>query len=139
MSRSTRPRLALCMPPGAQSDMDPWRAISPPMRRMDSLDLGQQSAIGRLARTFGPIAPCVIPRRRDGHHIAHEANWRSIAPIFDETEFHSGAFGKMRGVFLESRAPCANAHSRAATGRFPWPNPYRHCGAARGGLGARAR
>ena len=50
---------------GTQGRMDPRRAISPVMGHMDPPDLGQQGAIGRLARTFWLATPGIIPRRRD--------------------------------------------------------------------------
>ncbi len=127
---------ACLMPLGAQNYMDPGRAISPPMRRMDSPDLAQQCGISRPAQAIRPIAPCVIPGRRDPQHVAHEANGQTIALIFDETEFHLGASEKMRSVFLESRAPCAAAHTRAATEHSPRPVPPRPAGSPLGGFRA---
>jgi hypothetical protein len=71
------------------------------MGQMDSPDLGQQGAIGRFARAFGPAAPSIIARRRDAHHIAHDANRKRLALVLDETEFHFGASEKMRKVFFK--------------------------------------
>ena len=90
------------LPIGAQGRVDPGRAISSPMCRMDPPDLGQQGAIGHLTRAFGPATPGVIPRRRDTHRIAHDANRERIALILDEAEFHLGASEKMRSVFLRN-------------------------------------
>ena len=116
------------MPPGTQSRVDPGRAIPAAMRDIDPPDLGQQGAIGRLAQTFRPATPSIIPRRRDVHHIAHDPNRERIVLSHNEAEFHLGASEKMRSVFLKSPAPCADARSRAADGRFQRPNPRRHAG-----------
>jgi hypothetical protein len=70
--------------PGAQGRVDPRLTVPAAMRGMDPPDLGQQGAIGRLARTFGPATPGIIPRRRDAHHIAHDANWEQLALVRDE-------------------------------------------------------
>ena len=116
------------LPLGAQGRVDTGRAISSPMCRMDPSDLGQQGAIGHLTRAFGPATPGIIPRRRDTHRIAHDANRERLALIFDEAEFHLGASEKMRSVFLESPVPCASVRSRAAGGRFRPPDLPRQAG-----------
>ena len=115
---------ACFMPLGVQVRMDPWRAISPPMCRLNPLDSGQQSAIGRFAWTFRPAAPCVIPRRGDAHHIdvdlsihrhrnAHDPDRKHFALIFDKAEFHFGASEKMRSVFFKiSRSMRRRSFSR---------------------------
>src|ERR1700676_4961190 len=80
---------------------------------MDPPDLGQQGAIGHLAQTFRPATPCIIPRRRDAHHIAHDANREPLALILDEAEFHLGASEKMRSVFFRiSRSMRRRSFSR---------------------------
>ena len=88
------------IPPGAQGRVDPGRTVPAAVRGMDLPDLGQQGAIGRLARTFGPATPSIIPGRRDVHHIAHDSNRECLALIRDEAEFHLGASAKMRSVFF---------------------------------------
>ena len=90
------------LPIGAQGRVDPGRAVPAAMRGMDPPDLGQQGAIGHLTRAFGPATPCIIPRRRDAHHIAHDANREPLALILDEAEFHLGASEKMRSVFFQN-------------------------------------
>jgi hypothetical protein len=87
---------ACLMPLGVQGRVDSGRAISPPMCRMNPLDSGQQSAIGRFAWTFRPAAPCVIPRRGNAHHIAHDSNRKHFALIFDKAEFHFGSHAHER-------------------------------------------
>ena len=62
------------IPPGAQGRVNPGRAIVAAMCHMDPPDLGQQGAIGRLAQTFWPATPGIIPRRREIQHIAHGTN-----------------------------------------------------------------
>src|SRR5271157_1571493 len=101
------------VPQAAQGRMDPGYAISATMGQMDSPDLGQQGAIGRFARAFGPAAPSIIARRRDAHHIAHDANRKRLALVLDETEFHFGASEKMRKVFFKiSRSMRRRSFSR---------------------------
>src|ERR1700731_4217355 len=101
------------IPPGAQGRVDPGRAIAAAMCHMDPPDLGQQGAIGRLAQTFRPAAPGIIPRRRDTHHIAHDANRERLALVRDEAEFHLGASEKMRSVFFRiSRSMRRRSFSR---------------------------
>ena len=79
------------VPLRVQGRVDPGCAISAAMCQMDPPDLGQQGAIGRLARAFRPATPGIIPRRRDAHHIAHDADRERLALILNETEFHFGA------------------------------------------------
>jgi hypothetical protein len=89
LRRSTRPRLAVC--PSAHKATSTLRAISPVMSLMDPPDLGQQGAIGRLARIISPATPGIIPRRRDAHHIAHDANWehprtlKGVGRVYQQT------------------------------------------------------
>jgi hypothetical protein len=90
------------IPPGAQGRVDPGRTVPAAMRGMDPPNLGQQGTIGRLARTFGSATPSIIPRRRDAHHIAHDANRECLALIRDEAEFHLGASEKICSVFLRN-------------------------------------
>src|SRR6202045_3619101 len=119
------------IPPGAQGRVNPGRAITAAMCHMDPPDLGQQSAIDCLAQTFRPATPGIIPRRRDTHHIAHDANrrtgnvsrWSAM-----RRNFISALPRKCAAFFLESPAPCADVRSRAADGRFQRPNPHRHAG-----------
>jgi hypothetical protein len=85
------------IPPGAQGCINPGRAIAAAMCHMDPPDLGQQGAIGRLAQTFRPATPGIIPRRRDTYHIEYDAR---LALVRDEAEFHLGASEKMRSVFF---------------------------------------
>jgi len=99
MRRSARPRLAL-YPLARKAARILGAPDLPAMRDMDPPDPGQQGAIGRLARTISPAAPGIKSCRRDAHHIAHDANLEGIALIFDKTEFHRGASGKMRRVFF---------------------------------------
>jgi hypothetical protein len=62
---------------------------------------------------FGPATPGIIPRRRDAHHIAHDANWEHLALIRDEAEFHLGASEKMSSVFFRiSRSMRRRSFSR---------------------------
>src|ERR1019366_8916785 len=97
----------------AQGRIDPGRAIPAAMRGMNPPDLGQQDAIGNLARAFGPATPGIIPRRRDSHYIAHDANREHFALIRDEAEFHLGASEKMRSVFFKiSRSMRRRSFSR---------------------------
>ena len=63
-----RPRLAVC----PRSRKAAW--ILGAMGQMKAPDLGEQGAIGCLAWAFGPTAPGIIPRRRDAHHVAQDAN-----------------------------------------------------------------
>ena len=86
------------VPQAAQGRVDPRRAIASTMCQMEALDLGEQSAIGRLARAFRPAAPSIISRRRDGHDIAQDANWEDLALRLDDAEFHFGGSEKMRRV-----------------------------------------
>src|ERR1700731_2310926 len=79
------------MPLGAQGRVNPGRAVSPAMCRVDPTDLGQQGTVDRLPMALGAAAPSVIPRRRDAQHIAHGTNLEGIALIFDKTKFHLGA------------------------------------------------
>jgi hypothetical protein len=72
------------------------------MGQMEPPDLGEQSAIGRLAWAFGPAAPSIIPRCRDAHDIAQDPNRERLALILDEAEFHFGGSEKMRSVFLRN-------------------------------------
>ena len=94
---------------------------------MNSPDLGQQGAIGRFARAFGPAAPSIIARRRDAHHIAHDANRKRLALVLDETEFHFGASEKMRKVFFKiSRSMRRRSFSRCKRhSRRPNPRQQR--------------
>src|ERR1700724_2556119 len=71
------------MPLGAQGRVNPGRAVSPAMCRVDPTDLGQQGTVDRLPMAPGAAAPSVIPRRRDAQHIAHGTN---LALIFDKTK-----------------------------------------------------
>ncbi len=108
MRRATRPRLAI-YPPARKAACTVPAAV----RGMDLPDLGQQGAIDRLARTFGPATPSIIPRRRDVHHIAHDSNRECLALIRDEAEFHLGASEKMRSVFFRiSRSMRRRSFSR---------------------------
>src|ERR1700674_2823201 len=101
------------IPPGAQGRVNPGRAIAAAMGHMDPPDLGQQDAIGRLAQTIRPATPGIIPRRRDTHHIAHDANRERLALVRDEAEFHLGASEKMRSVFFRiSRSMRRRSFSR---------------------------
>jgi hypothetical protein len=122
------------VPSGAQGRMDPWRAITPAMRRMKPLDLGQQGAIGCLARAFGPAAPSIIPGRRDTYDIAQDANRKHLALSRDISALPR----KCAAFFLKSPAPCADARFRAANGRFQRPNPHRHAGSPPAYWGAAA-
>jgi hypothetical protein len=65
---------------------------------MEALDLGEQSAIGRLVRAFRPATPSIIPRRRDAHDIAQDANRKRLALVLDDAEFHFGGSEKMHSV-----------------------------------------
>jgi DDE superfamily endonuclease len=88
--------------------------------RMDPPDLGQQGAIGHLTRAFGPATPGIISRRRDAHHIAHDANRERLALILDEAEFHLGASEKMHprhppshdGPGAIHQTPCFSVRSK---------------------------
>ena len=64
--------------------MDSRRAIAAAMGQMKAPDLGEQGAIGCLAWAFGPTAPGIIPRRRDAHHVAQDANRERLALILDD-------------------------------------------------------
>jgi hypothetical protein len=64
------PATARRVPQAAQGRLVSRPAIAPAMCQMEAPDLGEQGAIGRLARAFWPAAPSIIPRRRDAHDIA---------------------------------------------------------------------
>ncbi len=73
------------VPLRVQGRVNSGRAIWATMCQMDPPDLGQQGAIGRLARA--PTTSGIIARRRDAHHIAHDANrkrprWSSMRRNF---------------------------------------------------------
>jgi hypothetical protein len=107
------PATARRVPQAAQGRMDSWPAIAPAMGQMEAPDLGEQSTIGRLARTFGPAAPSIIPCRRDAHDIAQDTNRERLALIFDDAEFHFGSSEKMRSVFFRiSRSMRRRSFSR---------------------------
>ena len=93
-----RPRLAVC-PRARKAAWIRGRTVPAAMRGMDPPNLGQQGTIGCLAWAFGPTAPGIIPRRRDAHHVAQDANRERLALILDDTEFHFGGSEKMRSVF----------------------------------------
>ena len=98
--------------PGCARPHGSWVRHIDTMGQMDLPDLGQQGAIGRFARAFGPAAPSIIARRRDAHHIAHDANRKRLALFLDETEFHFGASEKMRSVFFRSPSMRRRSFSR---------------------------
>jgi hypothetical protein len=62
------------VPQVMQSHVDSRCAISDTMGHMEPADLAKQGAIGCLARTFRPATPGIIPRRRDAHNVAQDAN-----------------------------------------------------------------
>jgi hypothetical protein len=73
------------VPLRVQGRVNSGRAIWATMCQMDPPDLGQQGAIGRLARA--PTTSGIIARQRDAHHIAHDANrkrarWSSMRRNF---------------------------------------------------------
>src|SRR5208283_3325254 len=68
------PATACRVPQVAQGHVDSRRAIAAAMGQMKAPNLGEQGAIGCLAWAFGPAAPGIIPRRRDAHHVAQDAN-----------------------------------------------------------------
>jgi hypothetical protein len=97
----------------AQGRMDSRPAIAPAMCQMEAPDLGEQGAIGRLARAFWPAAPGIKSRRRDAHHVAQDANRERLALILDDAEFHFGGSEKMRSVFFKiSRSMRRRSFSR---------------------------
>ena len=62
-----------------------------------------------------PYRPrCAVwTRRRDAHHIAHDANRECLALIRDEAEFHLGASEKICSVFFRiSRSMRRRSFSR---------------------------
>jgi hypothetical protein len=106
---------------------------------MEAPYLGQQSAIGRLAWAFRPATPSIIPRRRDAHDIAQDANRKRLALVLDEAEFHFGGSEKMRSVFFRiSRSMRRRSFSRrrrafsaarpalVGVGACNHPTPYRN-------------
>src|SRR3984893_7110413 len=103
MRRSTRLRLAVC--PSARKAAwilgAPYRPRCVVWTRRISVSRARLAVLRRLR----PATPGIIPRRRDTHHIAHDANRERLALVRDEAEFHLGASEKMRSVFLESPAP----------------------------------
>ena len=106
-----RPRLAVC----PRSRKATW--ISARHSGRDGPNEGsgsrEQGAIGCLAWAFGPAAPGIIPRRRDAHHVAQDANRERLALILDDTEFHFGGSEKMRSVFFKiSRSMRRRSFSR---------------------------
>jgi hypothetical protein len=132
------PATAHRVPQAAQGRVDSRPAIASAMCQMEAPDLGEQSAIGCLARAFRPAAPSIISRRRDGHDIAQDANWEDLALRLNDAEFHFGGSGKMRSVFLGSPAPCAGARSRAADEHSRRPNPRQQAGSKPACWGAAA-
>ena len=101
------------VPQVAQGRVDSRRAIAAAMGQMKAPDLGEQGAIGCLAWAFGPTAPGIIPRRRDAHHVAQDANRERLALILDDAEFHFGGSEKMRSVFFKiSRSMRKRSFSR---------------------------
>src|SRR5437870_2752909 len=98
MRRSTRLRLAVC--PSARKAA--WILGAPYRPRC----VGWTRRISVSGRDWPSYAgfraghASIIPRRRDAHHIAHDANREPLALIFDEAEFHLGASEKMRSVFF---------------------------------------
>src|SRR5450631_1618745 len=107
------PATARRVPQAAQGRMDSRSAIAPAMGQMEAPDLGEQGAIGRLARAFWPAAPGIKPRRRDAHHVAQDTNRECLALIFDDAEFHFGSSEKMRSVFFRiSRSMRRRSFSR---------------------------
>ena len=68
-----RPRLAVC-PRARKAAWIRGAPYRPRCSGMDPPNLGQQGTIGCLAWAFGAAAPGIIPRRRDAHHVAQDAN-----------------------------------------------------------------
>ena len=101
------------VPQAAQGHVDSRPAIAAAMGQMEAPDLGKQGAIGCLAWAFWPAAPGIIPRRRDAHDIAQDANRERLALILDDAEFHFGGSEKMRSVFFKiSRSMRKRSFSR---------------------------
>src|SRR4051812_21233042 len=63
-----------------QLGVDTRCPIPTPVVSMNPPDIGQQLAIGDLARTLRPRSPCVEARWRDAEHIAHDPH-RPDVPV----------------------------------------------------------
>ena len=101
------------VPQAAQGRVNPGRAISSAMGQVEPADLAKQSAIGRLAWAFRAAAPGIIPRHRDAHDIAQDANRERLTLILDDAEFHFSGSEKMRSVFFKiSRSMRRRSFSR---------------------------
>jgi hypothetical protein len=111
-----------------QDRVNPGRAMPAAMCRMDLPDLGKQGAIGRLARTFGPVTPGIY-RAFAPPITSHKARTLNVSRRSSmRRNFLPALPGRCAAFFLKSPAPCAGAGSCAADGRFRPPDPHRQAG-----------
>ena len=102
-----------------QDRVNPGRAMPAAMCRMDLPDLGKQGAIGRLARTFGPVTPGIY-RAFAPPITSHKTRTLNVSRRSSmRRNFISALPRSCAAFFFKSPAPCAGARSRAADGRFP--------------------
>jgi hypothetical protein len=123
----------------AQFGVNARRTVAFPVLRMDPPDLGQQLAVGDLARALRPQSPSIEARRRHIQRIAHNPHRPDILVILDQAEPHLSAFEKVATAFLKCRAPSAGDRSRGEDGRFRMPRLGRNAGPAPGSGAAPTR
>src|SRR5215471_6273243 len=87
---------------GAQFGMDARRSVSFLVRCMNPPDIGQQIAIGDLARAVRPRPPRVVARRRHAQRLAHNPHRPDTLVVLDQAEPHLGGSEKMATAFFKT-------------------------------------
>jgi hypothetical protein len=85
---------------GAQLSRHAGAAVRAATLAMDRTDLDQQSRVGGGAATHSPIAPGVVPGRRDIEDAAQRGDAVLVAMSLDEGVLHRDCLAKYAVAFL---------------------------------------
>src|SRR5262249_57244388 len=85
---------------GGQFGVDARAAVAGLELGVDGADLHEQGVLPLLAGAGGPLAPGVVPGRRDVQRGAQQAHRPLVAVFVDEAEHHSTSWAKSAVAFF---------------------------------------